>query len=110
LRFIAYIKLRNLADAKTALKDLLYLGKKDVLSEYAQMVLYVELNDKKSEGALEAMLKNGVLTSFYYLAKYLARNKKSDGAKQILEKLIKRNAMPIALPLLNKISAEESHY
>ncbi len=106
MEIVSLLKLGKLVDAKAALEKLNKNGK---AYAYANMLYQVEANDKLAEKSIRALEKSEP-NAIYYLAKYLARNGKLEGAKKALSAF--KKAVPynfISMPLEKRIQEYESN-
>lgn len=110
IKFMSYIKLNRLVEAKKTLNEMVGLKNQDLLNAYAEMVYDVESNSKNAIPSVMKLLARNEVNAFYYLAKCLARTKRSKEAKAILEKALAKAGMPFSVPLMRSMETEMAHY
>ena len=77
---------------------------KGLLTEYAQMAYDIETGSEEAAASLEKVLARNYANAFYYLARHLASQGKTEEAKSVLLRLNKRAYTPMAERLLRKIN------
>ncbi len=111
LKFISYIKLKRMADARDALYGFRNLKSTGLQYEYAKMVYTVEAGASDAWGFLQPMLNGSYPNAFAYFARYMAKNEKTAKArleaKLILSELMKRCYMPQMQFFIRRIDAAE---
>jgi tetratricopeptide (TPR) repeat protein len=107
IKFMSEIRLQQLIDAANTLRMLQSMDKRGMLAEYALLVYSVEKNAKQAEASLGKALANEDANAFYYLAKYIARQKKLDDAEKILQKLSESTEIFMAHDLLSKVRSTQ---
>ncbi len=109
LKFLILSKLERFAEASQVLSA---LSQKDKdLYDYASMVFAVETNSKQAKAALEKQLLSGNRNAVYYSAKYLAKNGKSDDAKELINSAKKIGiSLRLSFPIEKQIEQSEAVY
>ena len=107
MKLLAEIKLHRPADAAETLSQLRAIDMKGLLTEYAQMAYDIETGSEEVAVSLEKVLARNYANAFYYLAKYLARQGKTEEAKSVILRLNKKAYTPMADKLLRKITAAQ---
>ncbi len=103
IKLVSELRLRRFVEAAATLKVLQNLDKHGILIGYAQLAYNVERNTKQAEASLASMLPQSEINTYYYLAKYLAKNKKLREAELLIELLGKTSEVLSSRELLYKI-------
>ena len=106
IAFLSYIYLKQHKRAKQHL-DVLNTVSKTVLQRYADMIYSVELGTKDSAAKIETLLRENEINSFFYLGKYLVKQRKLTEAEALLSAITSICKHPQAEELLNKIRNTE---
>ena len=98
LKFIANSKLKRFPHAATALVDIDSNPNNSIYSQYANLIFSIDTAVKLPEpGKLPAIAQaSGSPNFYYYLAKFLVKNKDLESASAILTKLTQKVYMPMA--------------
>ncbi|MEM0074518.1 MAG: hypothetical protein QW091_00435 [Candidatus Micrarchaeaceae archaeon] len=104
VKFIALMRLGRYADAEKVLHA---LSENTSASRYSAMVYETFTNSKNAIERIKANIPKE-LNAFYYLAKYLAKNGKSNDAQTLLEKVMKIAELDMAFDLTEKIKQLKS--
>lgn len=103
IKFLSEIKVSKLAEAKNTLDIIMGSDTIPRARDYACMVYYSQINDQKNALKYIDIMSNTDLSSFYYLARLLAKSRLNGAALKILEPLTEKTSMPKARELLFKI-------
>ena len=104
IKLLAESRVSKLADAKETLGIITKSLVADQVKDYACMVYYTSIKDPKSAMRCVSNVSTAEVSAFYYVAKLLANEKRTKDAKEILQLLIQKTAMPRAAELLFKIN------
>jgi uncharacterized Zn finger protein (UPF0148 family) len=108
IKFLSEVNLGKMAYAEKTLKSMRAPNAEDPVSEYANMVYAVDSNGKDAEIRLERLLDKGEINSFYYLAKYFAKQHLLDDADAVLKWLNGFANIFMAQELQRKIESSRS--
>ncbi len=103
IKFMSCVRLHRKTDALSAFEGLKKLDKQNEFIGYAYAVYAVEAETKDADKALAGLLMGMEPNSFYYLARYLAKQKKLSEASDLLRRLGRIASIPLADELAYKM-------
>ncbi len=103
--FLSNIRLGRRVQAERALEMLEKTEKRSQIKDHARMIYAMATNDKDALKYISSGIVE--LNSFYYLAVYLIRMKRYKESRRLLEALIKKCHMPMALYTLHRLDLFE---
>jgi tetratricopeptide (TPR) repeat protein len=107
IKFISEVRLRRFVDAANTLRRLQNMDRHGIVADYALLVYSVEKNTGQAEASIAKAAARNNVNAYYYLAEYLARQKKLEEAGGILEKLDKTTEIAMVQELLNRVRATQ---
>ncbi|MHB1829767.1 MAG: hypothetical protein ACYCO0_00020 [Candidatus Micrarchaeaceae archaeon] len=97
LSFMANMKLKRIVNAQKALAGINSSQGNELMRSYANMAFGTETKSKDAEKFIELSLSYGISNSIYYLAMHVAMKKRLDEAISLLDILIAKTGMPMAI-------------